>query len=131
MDLAIIRPLCTAVLGGMLLFLGPFVLMAESGGKDSEPLVLVPLLLALFVLGFGVKVRGGAHADGTSLLSVLTAVSAGAPLVLSSLVPGREWAWVFGGCWLAALGFAVVAAVVSRRPVSHGTSGDAASPPAG
>ena len=108
------KVLAITVLCSCALVLGFFVLMAESGGKDSRPDVLLPLVLSIGVLAFGV--RRQTIRRGTVTILVLGAATLGpSPLLLDYLIsPGRGWPMVFAIPWWMGLATTLAAALLSR-----------------
>ena len=99
------------LLAACALVLGMFAMMAESGGKESRPDLLVPLILALLVIVFGVR-REARSPSAVALLLVCSAALGWAPCVVPSSV---SWPSAIGFCWWCVLLSAASASLLSWR----------------
>jgi len=102
------KALTLLVLSACAIVLGFFVLIAESGGKDSRPDILWPLVLAIVVI---LGVRGGTKRPVVVILLMASSAALGAsPLLLSF----DDWTTNFTIPWRLTLVLATGAAWLSR-----------------
>jgi hypothetical protein len=106
------KALTLFVLSACAIVLGFFVLMAESGGKDSRPDIVLPLVLAIVVI-LGVR-RGTQRPVVVILLMAGSAVLGASPLLLSF----HDWTTDFTIPWWLTLVLATGAAWLSRGGAS-------------
>lgn len=105
---------CLAVLVLCALVLGSFVLMADSGGKQSRPDIFAALVLAIVCVSM-VK-RNAASQSKVSAWLAAAALLAPAPLALEIVLRGRgSWETHFAICWWLCSAASGIAARVSQR----------------
>ena len=105
---------CLAVLVLCALVLGSFVLMADSGGKQSRPDIFAALVLAIVCVSM-VKRNAQAQRKINAWLAVTTLL-APAPLALETFFGRRaSWETYSALCWLLCSAAAMITVRVSRH----------------
>jgi len=104
------------ILSLCIFFGGFFVVMAESGGKDSRPDLLVAIVSSTAVVAFGPRRVAARRPWLVFCLIVAAGLLGPMPLILElfDVVRGMHWSVPFDFSWYGSLVCAVFAAIVSR-----------------